>query len=133
MTRPLKFKNALLCEYVAMGDRGKYTLVNVLAGDLTVESFGGQMPLAFYGQLEIEPGAPAPDLDLFVAVDDRRLAQIQLKNPVNNKAAVMVIAIPHIEIQISQPCRLSFTATSEGYDDTVVIAVSINGPPASNG
>lgn len=118
--KQLRIGNAVLCEYVAKGAGNKYTLVNVLGGDLLVPRLPAVLQLGVYIEL-LTYDTPPEEVMLDLALDRRKITKLKLKllNPRPNKPATLVIA--SLELPVQAPCLFTITLSVEGAKRTKAI------------
>ena len=78
MAKSLKFGNVVLCEYVAKGEKNKYTLINVFSGDVIVVDLPAKLNFGLY--MEYLPDAVGPrKLTLSMMLDKKKFGQIVIQ------------------------------------------------------
>ena len=112
MTSPLRFGNAILCEYIVEGINKKHTLINTYSGDILVEELPSQMAVAFYIEIyatRLYKGHVEIKLMLGKREAMRGDVEVDLIPP--NPA---IIAIPMGLLKIDAPATLRLIVTPTG-------------------
>jgi hypothetical protein len=111
----LNVKASIACEYVALGNANKHTLVNVYGGGILVQNFPATFPVAFYIEVtsSIESGTP---IKLEVQLNRKTLAEaVSELPPLPEGTDSFVIALPAIPIVVEKPTEIRIVASAEGH------------------
>jgi hypothetical protein len=124
VSKKLKFKNSILCEYVAKGDRNKHTLVNVYSGDVIVGHFPANLHFALYFELLVDkPGDQ--QVTLHFSTNNEKMAE--LSGRINTKKAgdIANIVIQAMPIIFDKETLFEVYASAESYAKTKVLSKKI--------
>ena len=124
MAKKLKFGNAILCEFVSKGERGKNTLVNVYSGDVLAHSMPTKLQFGFFAEFLPDTENPIT-VTLSICLGRKVLAKAELKitDPEPGKPSVFVIQ--SLGLSVEKDLEFSVYAESEGYVKTKVLSKRI--------
>lgn len=113
MPKSAKIGNALLCEYVAKGDGGKNTLVNVFAGNILVSEFPARLMFGLYfeiipGDKEIKKG------DLQILRDGKMVATATMEFAPSAQDVPMATVLQSFPVPFEQPGSIDIKFSIDG-------------------
>lgn len=125
--KALRFRNALICEYVARGNGNRHTLVNVFSGNIVLPNMPSGLSIGLYAEYVPDPGAPR---EVMIDVELRRKNVARLQVVIPHVAIVLpvTLALAALTFEVTGPGSLSFVASAEGYRRTTVVTKEIVGP-----
>ncbi len=120
----LKFGNVALCEHVVPSGKGKYTLINVFAGDVIVPSFPAMVTFGFYA--EVVPDANGPmDLALKLKTDQKVIGRIDGELEDSKPGLPTPPVIPLATPEFEKECTFSLVAESKSYRSKTILKKKI--------
>jgi len=115
--------NAVVCEYVAAGENGKTSLINVYSGDIIVSALPSSLHLGIYIELIPETDGDI-DIQIEIMLGEKMLAEAHVKiTGKKNEPASIVLAA--MQILIEQDTMLKVIADGDGYEKRTVLAKKI--------
>lgn len=124
MAKKLIFGNCVLCEFVAKGAGNKHTLVNVYSGDVIVTEFPANLMIALYIEY-LRPKNDNSELKLELHIGDELFAEMPVKIKYSPNSKNASIVLPSATLSLNNEVVLTVSATSEGFDRTVVLSKRI--------
>lgn len=121
--RKLKFKNAVLCEYVTIGSGNRHILVNVYSSDIVIEA-PGTIPMGLYVE-HLPDASGSIDIAIEIRIDGTVALRLDVNAVGLRKGSVGIIAVPSIPINITHAGSFEVVAHSMNYADTAIIEKSI--------
>ncbi|MEQ8326479.1 hypothetical protein [Parvibaculum sp.] len=134
MAKLIKFVNSVLCEYVAKGEGGKNTLVNVYGGDVLVSTLPAQLQLGIYIEIVVDSDT-LERIELDLKMDDTVFATvgaaIRHDNPPYSLGLPTAnLAISSFEIGVDKDLVLEVIGRAKGYKPTKLLSKRILKNPA---
>ena len=124
MAKSLKFRNALLCEFVAKGDRNKHTLVNVFSGDIIVQEFPTKLHVGLYMEY-IPQDVNVREFWLHFKLDKEIPLKAQINMPIVKPNVPVSVVIQLVEVVVDRDLTFSVEAACEGFRKTTVLSKRI--------
>jgi hypothetical protein len=127
--KPLKIGQAVLCEYVAEGARGKHSLINVYTGDIRIKEMPATFPIGLYVEIIPQPAQPSR-FEVEVLVDDKLQGKLvgEFGEFVENRSAL--IAVPQLPVTVTENGAIKIVVTAPGFKRTAAIEKQVTLDPA---
>lgn len=125
MLKRFKIGNVILSEYGVKGENNKHTLVNIFAGDITIESLPAQLNLCVY--IELMEIKEQIEFSVSIRVDNKEYANVRATiAPEGEGPKNALIFLPSFQIAISKSIVLSMVCNAEGYSPKILMSKKIS-------
>lgn len=127
----IKAKNVVVCEHIIEGKNNKHTLINTMAGDILVENFPANIPIAFYIELmSQEAGILAVDIKIMLG--RKQIAGGEAEVPFKKNESA-ILALPTALLKVDAPTTLKVVLQWDGAKPVTLVTKTFSqGPVSSN-
>lgn len=126
--KPLKVGQALICEYVAEGARGKHTLINVYTGDIRIKQMPATFPIGIFVEIIPQPDQPS-EFEIEVLIDEKLHGKLVGEFGEFELGKSALVAVPQLPITVKENSTVKIVATCPGFKRTTAIEKKITFDP----
>lgn len=125
MAKSIKIGNAVLCEYVAQGNRNKFMLVNAYSGDVLVSKFPANLMFGLYMEFFLPDPTEEVKINCHVKLEKEEIfvADIALKSSEPNKANLIIL--PQMRFEVDANTTLNIELKGDGFRKTKALSKKI--------
>ena len=125
--KSIKFRNAILCEYVAKSAGNKHTLVGVYSGEIIISSMPGDLHLGFYCEI-LEKFHDAKEFTLEGFLGTAKFGQVVAEFQPSQSQELYVLAMPFMPVSVVEPGKLRLVLSLEGFRRTILLDKDVRLP-----
>ena len=118
----IKSTNAVVCEHCIEGKSNKHTLINTMAGDILVEKFPANLPIAFYIEFTSSEAGHA-NADIKIMLGRKKVAGGSA-SILFNESKIAVLAVPSALLVVDAPTTIKLIIQWEGNKPATVVSKS---------
>jgi hypothetical protein len=101
-----KVRNAIVCEFLGPGERGKILLINVYSNDIAVDRFPAVLQLGIYLEIEHQEDVDAMDLAVEIFFGNNKVVDGKIGIRGAKKGAASTILMPNNEVRVGEPTSI---------------------------
>ena len=128
--KKFKFGNVVLCEFVSRGETSRYTLTNIVSGDLHIRSYPREIFLSTYIEY-IAMEEEDPEIKFEISINEKPIGMMIVKTKPKKMGQVGSITSQPFRIRLEEDGNICVDATADGYKKVRILKKAIIGRTVS--